>query len=157
MGLPSCQDVRENVERWLRQGTSPRQLAFTLALGIAIGCLPVVGAPTVICAALAFTLRLNLPAIQAANYAAMPLQLALVLPFIRLGRWFFAAGRLPVAAGSLHLGLASQVAQIGWLTSEALFGWLLVATPAVALMSAGLYAALRRLPLPSEAPAIRRD
>jgi hypothetical protein len=50
----------------------------------------VVGIPTVLCAGVALALlRLNLPAIQAANYAAMPLQLALIVPFVRLGGWLF--------------------------------------------------------------------
>src|SRR5208283_1264779 len=79
---------------WLRQGISPHQLALTLALGFAIGCFPILGVTTAICAVLAVALRLNLPAIQAANYAAMPLQLALVLPFVRLGGWFLASAHL---------------------------------------------------------------
>src|ERR1700683_963977 len=72
---------------WLSLGISPRRLALTLALGFAVGCIPVIGIPTVLCAALALGLRLNLPAIQAANYAAMPLQLILIVPFVRLGSW----------------------------------------------------------------------
>lgn len=55
------QSVRQNIARWLRQGMSPRRLALTLALGLAVGCIPVVGIPTLVCAALALTLRLNLP------------------------------------------------------------------------------------------------
>ena len=64
--------------RWLRHGMSPRRLALTLALGFAIGCIPMVGVPTVLCAALAILFGLNQPAIQAANYAAMPLQIDLL-------------------------------------------------------------------------------
>ena len=48
---------------WLRQGISPGRLGLTLALGFAIGCIPVVGVPTVLCAALALLFRLNQPAI----------------------------------------------------------------------------------------------
>src|ERR1700733_8439018 len=87
--------IRRSARLWLRQGVSPRRLAITLALGFAIGCIPVVGVPTLLCAALAFGLRLNLPAIQAANYAAMPFQLALILPFVRLGGWIFSTGAHP--------------------------------------------------------------
>ncbi len=73
--------AKRNVKLWLSQGISPQRLALTLALGFAVGCIPVVGVPTVLCATLALALRLNLPAIQAANYAAMPLQLVLIVPF----------------------------------------------------------------------------
>src|SRR5208282_4169227 len=81
----SPESMKRKAATWLRQGISPPRLALTLALGFAIGCIPVVGIPTVLCAGLALALRLNLPAIQAANYAAMPLQFALIVPFVLLG------------------------------------------------------------------------
>ena len=90
--------IKRNATVWLRQGISPRRLALTLAFGFAIGCIPVVGIPTVLCAALALALGLNLPAIQAANYAAMPLQLILIVPFVRMGGWLFCL-RPPAGAG----------------------------------------------------------
>ena len=83
--------AKRNASLWLSQGISPRRLALTLALGFAVGCIPVVGIPTVLCAGLALVLRLNLPAIQMANYAAMPLQLILIVPFVRLGAWLVSA------------------------------------------------------------------
>ena len=131
------------VAEWLRQGTSPQRLALTLALGFAIGCIPVVGIPTLLCAGIALSLKLNLPAIQAANYVAMPLQVALMWPFVRMGGWLFAAGpREGLAAGSpLQWMWAS-----GSLAGEALAAWLLLAGPAVLVMTLGLTAVLRRVP-----------
>jgi uncharacterized protein (DUF2062 family) len=140
--------MKREVVCWLRQGVSPRRLALTLALGFAVGCIPVVGVPTVLCAALAFGLRLNLPAIQAANYAAMPFQLALIVPFVRLGGRLFSAGVQPGlrAAALPHLGSLSVLNDLGALAGHALVAWLLVAGPAVALMTAVLTAMLRRIP-----------
>src|SRR5580698_10669544 len=83
------QTAQEKVLEWLQCGMAPRQLAFTLALGFAIGCIPLLGVTTAICALLALVLRLNMPAIQAANWVAMPLQLVLLIPFLRLGQWLF--------------------------------------------------------------------
>jgi len=132
---------------WLRQGITPRRLALTLSLGFAIGCLPVVGIPTAVCAGLALLLRLNLPAIQAANYAVMPLQIALIVPFVRLGRWLFAFGpRQTLAAGTLlHSSPMAVVSQLGGMAGQALLAWLLIAVPAVALMTAMLTVVLRRV------------
>ncbi len=140
---------------WLRQGISPRRLAITLALGFAIGCIPVVGVPTVLCAALAFGLRLNLGAIQAANYAAMPLQLALILPFVRLGeRIFHFAARPALPAGALlPLSASGFMLHLGALTGHALVAWLLLAVPAVVLMTAILTLMLRRIPALAAAEA----
>src|ERR1039458_3016775 len=98
------ESIKRKVAAGLSQGISPRRLALTLALGFAIGCIPVIGIPTVVCAALALALRLNLPAIQAANYAALPFQVLLIVPFVRLGGWLFASGSRPAAnaAALLH-------------------------------------------------------
>src|ERR1700691_5208449 len=139
------QSVRQNIARWLRQGMSPRRLALTLALGFAVGCIPVVGIPTLVCAALALTLRLNLPAIQAANYAVMPLQLLLIVPFVRLGGWLIASSRNQTlqAGAPLH---ASPLTQMGWLAGQALVAWAVIAIPAVAVLTLTLPLLLRRLP-----------
>jgi uncharacterized protein (DUF2062 family) len=140
---------------WLRQGISPQRLAVTLALGFAVGCIPVLGLPTVLCAALAFGLRLNLPAIQAANYAAMPFQLALILPFVRLGeRIFHFAARPALPTGALlHLSAFGFMLHMGALTGHALVAWLLLAVPAVALMTAAFTVMLRRIPAVAAAEA----
>src|SRR5215469_16830461 len=81
----SWETLKEKAGAWLLEGISPQRLALTLALGFVLGCIPLVGVPTWICIAVAVVFRLNLPAIQVANYAAMPFQLALVVPLIRLG------------------------------------------------------------------------
>jgi len=139
----------EKAAVWLRQGISPRRLALTLALGFAIGCLPVVGLPTLVCAGLALALRLNLPAIQAANYAVMPLQLVLIVPFARLGERLFASGPANLLAASEIRASApfTMAWQFAGLAAHALAAWLLVAGPAIALMTVALTMVLRRIPL----------
>jgi hypothetical protein len=114
-----------------------------------------VGIPTVICAALAFALRLNLPAIQVANYAAMPLQLLLVVPFVRLGGWLFSVGpiRAAQAAALLHTPPTEVVTQLAGLFGHALLAWLLIAIPAVLLMTWTFTLLLQRFPLPQAAEA----
>jgi uncharacterized protein (DUF2062 family) len=147
--------AKRNAILWLSQGISPRRLALTLALGFAIGCIPVVGIPTVLCATVALALRLNLPAIQAANYAAMPLQLALIVPFMRLGRWLIAAepARLLVSRSVVHFPSLEIVTRMGSLAGQAMLAWLLVAIPAVALMTTTLTLMLRRIPVVNAAEA----
>ena len=140
--------AKRNAVLWLGQGISPRRLALTLALGFAIGCIPVIGIPTVLCATVALALRLNLPAIQAANYAAMPLQLTLIVPFVKLGGWLISAERMRGLAPRfiLHFPSLDIAARLGSVAGQALLAWLLVAIPAVALMTATLTMMLRRIP-----------
>jgi uncharacterized protein (DUF2062 family) len=151
--MPIRERVRGRAMQWLRQGISPRRLALTLALGFAIGCIPVVGLPTLVCAAVALALRLNIPAIQAANYVAMPLQLALIVPFVRLGGKMTAAAPAPNAMSLLKLTPLHMASQMGWLAGEAMLAWLLVAIPAVLLITFALTPMLRRVPILAAAEA----
>lgn len=141
-------------EGWLRQGISPRKLALTLALGFALGCIPVIGIPTALCLVVALGLRLNIPAIQAANYAAMPLQVVLIFPFLRMGGWMFASATHP----SLNIALIQQaplkaLLASGSLAGEALAAWLVTAVPSVLLLTLLLTALLRRVPMLAAAEA----
>jgi len=81
----------------LRQGLSPERMAWSLALGLGAGVSPLVGSSTGLCILLALTFRLNQVVMQVANYLAYPLQLALLIPFIRLGEKLFGAPRLPLS------------------------------------------------------------
>ena len=147
--------IQRKVVVWMRQGISPQRLALTLSLGFAIGCIPVVGIPTLICSALALALQLNLPAIQAANYVAMPLQLLLIVPFVHLGGRLvaFGSGRAIDAGALLHAPPLDMISRMGGLAGEALLAWLLIAVPAVALMTATLTVLLRRVPALAAAEA----
>jgi uncharacterized protein (DUF2062 family) len=142
------ESTKQKMAVWLRQGISPRRLALTLALGFAIGCIPVVGVTSALCAVLALALRLNFPAIQAANWIAMPLQVALLLPFARLGRRWFAFGseRAFDAGSLLHSSPWVMLSQMGTVVGQAVLAWLLIAIPAVALITATLTLVLRRFP-----------
>jgi uncharacterized protein (DUF2062 family) len=149
----SFESMKHNAATWLRQGISPRRLALTLALGFAIGCIPVVGVTTTLCVVVAFALRLNFPVIQVANWAAAPLQLVLIVPFVRLGARLFAfgSGRAVEIGSLLHASPLAMISQVGSMAGQALLAWLLIAVPAVALMTVMLTTLLRRVPAIAQA------
>ena len=149
----AMQSLRQNVAAWLQLSVSPQKLAFTLALGFAIGCIPVLGVTTTLCIAVALTWRLSLPVIQAANWAAAPLQLVLIVPFVRLGTRLFAFGsHRAVEIGSLlHTSPLALISQLGGMAGQALLAWLMIAIPAVALMTVMLTTLLRRVPAIAQA------
>jgi uncharacterized protein (DUF2062 family) len=150
----SLDSMRRRTAEWLRQGVSPRRLALTLALGIAIGCLPMVGLPTALCVVLAFSLKLNMPAIQAANYAVMPLQLLLLAPFVRMGGWLVSSGPRPAdpIRALMHLSPANLMLEMSGFAGQAMLAWLVVAIPAVVLLTGGLTLVLQRVPALAEEP-----
>jgi uncharacterized protein (DUF2062 family) len=126
--------VMERLLGLAKQGLAPETIALSVALGFVFGVFPVFGCPTIFCALAAVTLRLNLPAIQFVNYLVYPLQLALLVPFVRMGDWLF---RSP----------APQVLGVfGVLTSamHAIVAWFCVAVPMGLLLYLFLVSVLRR-------------
>ncbi|MHB1700307.1 MAG: DUF2062 domain-containing protein [Acidobacteriaceae bacterium] len=104
----------------MRQGATPERLAWSLAVGFAIGVNPLLGSTTVACLAFAYILRLNIVASQLANHLAYPLELLLLLlPFIRIGRHLFGTQRMPWSPGMLlHLARVEPIR-----TTELLWMW----------------------------------
>lgn len=129
------------------QGTTPQQLALTIALGVAVGIVPCVWGATPLCALLALRLRLNQIAIQAVNYLVYPLQIALFLPFCALGAAIFPWGPA-LSPTSLRAGwqpeLSGNLLLILVTTLKALGAWLLLAPFLAALLYFLLLAVARR-------------
>lgn len=134
----------------LRQGITPEKIALSIACGIALGVFPVIGATTLLCAAAAIVLRLNLPAIQLVNYFVSPLQIALLLPFIRFGEFLFRV-REPIPFSITQIlemiatSIPNAVGTLWTATMHAIAAWLLVGPFSVLVLYAVLTPALRRL------------
>jgi uncharacterized protein (DUF2062 family) len=132
----------------LRQGVSPEKMALSLALGVALGVFPVLGTTTTLCAIAALLWRLNLPAIQIVNSFVYPLQIALLLPFFRLGEQLFGAPHLPLSVAQILAALHASfwgATRFLWTTIwHAVVAWCLIAPLFVGLTYAILVPLLRR-------------
>lgn len=80
----------------LSQGLSPRELALSLAIGSGVGIYPVLGVATPALTVIALLRKLNLAAIQLVSYLMSPLQLVLIIPFMRVGEWVVGAPKQPM-------------------------------------------------------------
>lgn len=69
----------------IKQGISIERLAISLALGFIIGIIPLYGVTTFLVSCVALSLRLNFIAMQIAHYIVTPFQLALLIPFYKMG------------------------------------------------------------------------
>ncbi len=74
-----------NIRNYLKQGLSHHRLALSLSLGITIGIIPFYGFTTFIISLIVIGLRLNFAAAQLAHYIVHPVQIALFVPFFKLG------------------------------------------------------------------------
>ena len=115
------------------EGLSAETLALMLAVGLVLGTFPVFGCPTILCAAAALALRLNLPALQLVNQFSSPLQVVLLVPLTRAGARIIGA-----PAGS------NLVFKLGGAALQAAAGWCCICVPlGIALYFTLLYS-LRR-------------
>ena len=82
---------------------------MSLAFGLGIGIFPVLGVSTILCTIVAIVLRLNLPAIQLVNYLAAPIQLVLIIPFVRVGEHLLGVPPQPLSISEGFKLLANGV------------------------------------------------
>lgn len=133
----------------LRQGVAPERLAFSLALGVVLAVFPALGWTTALCALAALIFRLNLPAIQLINYSMYPVQIALLLPFFRLGERVFRASHLPVSIAGIyrmaHANLWGAIRFLWSTTWHAIVVWAVLAPLFTALIYLVLVPVFRRV------------
>jgi len=114
----------------LRQGVTPEKIALSIAFGLGIGIFPVLGVSTILCTVVAIVLRLNLPAIQLVNYLASPLQLALIIPFVRVGEHLLGIAAQPLSISEGFRLMAAGVLQAVMVLWDAIvhaaLGWLVL-------------------------------
>ncbi len=122
----------------MTQGLEPGALASAVAVGLALGVCPMMGTSTLMCAAASYLLDLNPPAVQLANYLAYPLQIALFLPFVRLGERIFGVAH-PLAPrviqAAFHQGAARALVLLWSGLWHACVAWVLVAPVGAALLA----------------------
>ena len=133
----------------LRQGITPEKLAISIAVGVTLGVTPVLGSTTMLCLLAAAALRLNLPAIQLVNFLVYPLQLALLVPFIRIGAWVFSAPpvltSVDQARALIRAGVWTAITTLWDATLHGLVAWFLLGTLFSLLLYATLLPLLRRI------------
>src|SRR5512137_1881326 len=144
--------VLDPVMAQLRQGVTPRKLALSLALGVVVSVMPLFGVTAVVAVALGAILRLNLPAILAANYAAYPLQFLLFIPFFEAGAWITRGPPVPFSFAQIRAelegGLGPTLARYAGANLRALLAWAILAAPATLLLAFLFRPLLARLPIP---------
>jgi len=120
----------EPILELLTQGVTPDKIALSLAFGLGIGIFPVLGVSTIACTLVALVLRLNLPAIQIVNYLAAPVQIALIIPFVRLGEHVLRVAPQPLSVSAgfrlLEAGVLNAIHVLWDAIVHAALGWIVV-------------------------------
>ncbi len=122
----------------LMQGATPSRLALALAVGCVISINPFLGTTTVGCLAAGILLRLNQPVLQVTNILGAPVQLGLIVPWVRAGEWIYGAEQMPISPARIvdefrdapwqflqRFGLTALHATTAWLIAAPLVGFML--------------------------------
>jgi uncharacterized protein (DUF2062 family) len=122
----------------LKQGATPEKLSDSLAWGAMIGVFPIIGVSSFICGFAALALKLNHIAIQAINWVVYPVQLLLIIPFLRLGNIIFRHEQFTFSlidiTGMFADDFAGASRDLGGLALRGIAAWIIVALPGVLLL-----------------------
>lgn len=137
--------VRDPLLGQLRQGATPEAVSAAVCVAFALAIIPIIGATTVLCLLAGRLFRLNHIVMQVVNHVSYPLQLLLLVPFVRLGEALTGAGPVALSPTALieefNRSFAGFVAKFWTAYLHGLLGWVLVVPPACWL----LHLLLRRL------------
>ena len=139
--------VADPLKALLRQGLTAEGLALSLACGVAAGLFPVIGATTVLGLGVGAILRLNLPALQLANWLAYPLQLVMIVPLVRLGEWMAGVPPVPFSVDQIVASTSADplgtLGRYGMTGLHGILGWAAVGPFVVLAVYRVLLPALR--------------
>lgn len=132
----------------ITQGITPDRIALTLAVGTACSVLPFLGFTSLFNLGVGLWLRLNQPILQTLNQLLGPLQLVLILVYVRIGEKIWHAPPMPLSVSTLVKSFRESpgafMQRFGWTGVHAATAWALSAPFIVAGLYFGLRPVLRR-------------
>ncbi len=116
----------------LKEGLTPEKLAVTVALGFIVGIFPL-PVTTGFAVIVAFLFRLNLAAMQIVNYFVYPLQLALMIPFSKIGEKLLGAESSTMNINQItavfEQGVMATLQQLWLFMLHSVFAWIVISIP----------------------------
>ncbi len=136
--------LRDPIVAQLTQGVSPDKLAATLAVGTACALLPFLGFTALLTLGAGLALRMNQPILQTLNQLLGPLQLVMILVYVRAGEWIWRAHENRFSIADMlrtfrDASLGEFLQRFGWAGIHAFTAWLL----SVPVIIVGIYYPLR--------------
>lgn len=152
--------LRDPLVALLTQGATPEGLAKTLAWCAVCSLVPFLGTTTALNLAVGHLLKLNHALMQTLNQLLGPVQLALILVYVRLGEWLWRAtgdrfSVVEMLTAFRDLSLGEFLQKFGWAGVHAFTAWALTAPLLYLVTYYASRPALRRLArlLPAQKPA----
>jgi uncharacterized protein (DUF2062 family) len=134
----------------LRQGVAPDTIALTLGVGTACSLFPFLGFTTLLNLGAGIALRMNQPILHTVNVLLAPVQLALILVYVRAGELIWRDSAHLFTVGEMlqvfrDASLTEFLVRFGWAGLHALTAWLITSPVLVAIITLSVRPLLRRL------------
>lgn len=134
--------LKDKVTALFKQGLSPILISQSIIVSGVFSIIPILGVSTFILTALSIKKKLNLPIMIAISYLMWPIQVLLIIPFIRVGEFIFSVPSTHHTAmeiiNSFQNNFFQTLSKLSFELLCGLGGWLLTVVP----VSIGTYALL---------------
>ena len=121
-----------------KQEFSSETLALSVSIGIIGGAFPVLGFASYICLILTLIFKQNIIIVQVANWLVYPLQIILLIPFMKLGNSILTGSDLTITinqvVAAFQSGLLNGIREIGMISLYAIIAWAAFAIPALFIL-----------------------
>ena len=125
--------VKDKTTALLKQGLTPKELSQSIIVSGLISTIPILGVSTFMITTVSFKRKLNLPVMIALSYLMWPVQIMLIIPFIRVGEFIFSVPRnhhtVEEIITSFQNSFFQTLSQLFFELLCGLGGWLLTAVP----------------------------
>lgn len=132
-----------------REGFTSEKLALSVSIGIIGGTFPIIGLASLVCLLLTIIFKQNLVIVQVTNYLVYPLQIVLLIPFLRIGNAVIAGNHIALTINQVVLafkaGFLHGLNQIGMISIYGIMAWFVVAAPALLILYIGFLLFFKRI------------
>lgn len=131
--------LKNTISVIFKQGLTPKELNQSIIVSGLISIIPILGVSTFMITTISLKSKLNLPVMIALSYLMWPVQILLIIPFIRVGEFIFSIPRnhhtVEEIIGSFQNGFFQTLSQLSFELLCGFGGWLFTAVP----VAVGIY------------------
>ena len=131
--------AKEKTTALFKQGLTPKELSQSIIVSGLISTIPILGVSTFMITTVSLNRKLNLPVMISLSYLMWPVQILLIIPFIRVGEFIFSVPRhhhtVEEIINSFQSSFFQTLSQLSFELLCGLGGWLLTAVP----IAVGIY------------------
>jgi uncharacterized protein (DUF2062 family) len=126
-------DLLSKITTLFKQGLTPRELSQSMIVSGLISTIPILGVSTFMITTVSLKTKLNLPVMIALSYLMWPIQILMIIPFIRIGQFIFNVPRnhhtVEEIIASFQNSFFQTFSHLSFELLCGLGGWLLTAVP----------------------------